>query len=130
MRMQYPRVLFRSDYASGLGLSIYQAKKHRSLQSGRAWPDLFIYEPRVVKGVQYAGLALELKKEGTPLIIKIGPRKGHLTQDPHIREQVLLAKELKARGYYATIAVGFEQAIRVIDWYFGRNPDGQDDLPF
>lgn len=97
-----------------------QAAIHKSLQSSRAWPDLFIYQPTVINGKQYFGLALELKKDKTAVIIKIGERKGHLSADPHIQEQALMLKELNRRGYYANFAVGFDQARKIIDWYFGR----------
>jgi hypothetical protein len=120
LRMQYPHVIFRSDYASGLRLTMFQAATHKSLQSGRAWVDLFLYEPRVVDGVQYAGLAIELKKEGTAIVVTKGPRKGHIVSNPHIQEQVLMIKELKRRGYQAEICCGFRQAITAIDKYMGK----------
>lgn len=125
LRLQYPRAIFRSDYASGLHLTPHQAVVNRSLQSGRAFPDIFIYEPKFINGVQYAGLGLELKREGETIVVKIGPRKGHLTADPHIREQVLMCRALKERGYYATIACGFDEAVSVIDWYFGKSKTEQ-----
>jgi hypothetical protein len=128
LNLQYPRVIYRSDYASGLHLTPNQARIHASMQSGRAFPDLFIYEPKFINGVQYCGLAIELKREGTRIILTTGPRKGHLTSDPHIREQYLLLKELKARGYYATFAVGFDQAVATIDWYFGRKKKSNAEL--
>lgn len=121
LRLQYPQVIFRSDYSSGLHLTEYQAKTHKSLQSSRAWPDLFIYNPQFVKGVQYAGLAIELKKSGTTIVLKTGPRKGHITANPHIQEQVLMLKELKRLGYYATICCGIDEAIKTVDWYFGKS---------
>ena len=123
LRLQFPQAIFRSDYASGLHLKPYQARQHASMQSGRAWPDLFIYEPRAVEGVQYAGLALELKKEGTAIVLKTGKRKGQLVADPHIREQATMLKGLKERGYYAAFAVGFEHAVRVINKYLGKRSD-------
>lgn len=119
--LQYPNAIYRSDYASGLHLTEYQAKKHKAMQSSRSFPDLFIFEPRVVNGVQYAGLGIELKKDGTTIIIKIGANKGHLTANPHIREQVLMLKQLKARGYYTTIAVGFDEFVKTVNWYFGKS---------
>lgn len=125
LRMQYPKVIFRSDYASGLHLTEHQAKIHKALQSNRGWPDLFIYEPRTVKmknGEEryYCGMALELKKEGTTIIVKQGERKGHITSNPHIQRQFLVLKELARKGYYTNFAVGFDEAQRIIDWYFGR----------
>jgi hypothetical protein len=120
LRAQYPHVIFRSDYASGLKLTMNQAVQHKRLQSSRSWPDLFIYEPMQHGDKIYNGLALELKKDGTSVIMKIGPRKGRLSTDPHIQEQAIMLKSLNAKGYYANFAVGFDDAIRIIDWYFKR----------
>ena len=52
--------------------------------------------------------------------MKIGPRKGKLLTDPHIQEQAAVLKALLHKGYYANFAVGFDEAQRIIDWYFGR----------
>lgn len=121
VKLQYPFAIFRSDLDSGRNkASNFQRNRMVAMNSSRAWPDLFIYEPRFINGTQYAGLALELKKAGTTIILKTGPNKGHLTTNPHIREQVLLLKELKKRGYFATIACGFDEAVHTIDWYFGK----------
>jgi len=126
LRLQYPRVIFRSDYASGLHLTPNQARTHKALQSGRAWPDLFIYEPRTVKTKDgerfYCGMALEIKKEGTVIIVTQGERKGRITSDPHIQEQFMMLKALSGKGYYTNFAVGFDEAQKIIDWYMGR-PD-------
>lgn len=116
LRLQYAHVIFRSDYASGLHLTMNQARVHRSLQSGRAFPDLFIYEPS--RG--FHGMALELKKDGTTIILKTGARKGRLTSDPHIQEQAQVINDLRHKGYYADFAVGFDDAVNKINWYFGK----------
>lgn len=123
--IQYPRVIYRSDYASGLHLTPGQAVKHKRMQSSRAWADLFIYAPRKVEDKFYCGLAIELKKQGTTIILKTGPRKGRITSDPHIQEQALLLKELNSLGYYADFAIGFDKAVALIDWYFGKPENGQ-----
>jgi hypothetical protein len=116
LRLQYPHVIFRSDYASGLHLTAHQARLHAAMQSGRAWPDLFVYHPRKVDGQQYAGLALELKKEGTVITLK----NGNMTANLHIREQAAMLDELSKRGYWADFAVGFDDAINKIDHYMGK----------
>lgn len=98
LRLQYPNVLFHSDYGSGVNLTIGQAVMQKRLNGGkRAWPDMFIAEPKVQKtkyvdylngkacsmsDFVYHGLFLELKKDGTklkrekdckkPLKIKVG----------------------------------------------------------
>ncbi len=109
LRLQYPQVLFRSDYASGLKLTMYQAKRHASLQSGRAWPDLMLYEPRG----NFVGLALELKRDGTTIL----KRNGELVSSPHIQEQAHTLKTLAKCGWMGQFAIGFEQAKHFIDQY-------------
>jgi hypothetical protein len=116
LRIQYPNVIFRSDYASGLHLTPYQAKTHASMQSGRAFPDLFIFEPS--RG--FNGMALELKKEGTTIILKTGARKGKVSSNPHIQEQALMINNLRHKGYYADFGVGMDDCLKKIDWYFNK----------
>lgn len=118
LRLQYPHVIFRSDYASGMHLSIYQARNHASMQSCKGWPDLFIYHPSA--SGKYAGLALELKKPGTTVYLKNGPRKGRLTGDLHIQEQAATLQALRNAGYYSDFAVGFDEAVKIIDSYMGK----------
>jgi hypothetical protein len=117
LKLQYPNLIFRSDYASGLQLTINQAAIHKSLQSSRSWPDLFIYKSS--RG--YHGLGLELKREGTVIYLSRGPRKGKLTSDPHIQEQAMMLQELNNLGYFARFGVGFDQCQRIIDWYLNPN---------
>jgi hypothetical protein len=116
IRLQYPHVIFRSDYASGLRLTVNQARIHKSLQSGRAWPDLFIYYPRKVGGRQYAGMALELKKTGT--VIKL--KNNKLTSNPHIQEQYYMLQSLEKVGYWADFGIGIDDCINKIDYYMGK----------
>lgn len=109
LRLRYPTVLFRTDFAAGLHLSLSQAVKHKRLQAGRAWPDLFLAEPRG----KYHGLFLELKRSGTRIFL----RDGSLTANAHIQEQYVALKKLRQRGYRAEFVVGFEEAISLIDSY-------------
>lgn len=109
LKLQYSGVLFHSDFGSGIKLTIGQAARQKRLQSGRAWPDLQIAEPRGDKH----GLFLELKREGTVIIL----RNGQLTADKHVREQHAVLKELIERGYAADFAVGFAAARTAIDKY-------------
>lgn len=127
IRLKYPRVLFRNDLA-GLNLSIAQAGMNKVIQFGRGWPDLFIAEPMVRDGkMLYAGLFLELKAEGTPIIRSkdaAKPLKGEVVLrrkgdffDAHIQEQAEMLLKLAARGYLCKFAVGFFQAQSFIDAY-------------
>jgi len=127
LRLQYPRVLFRSD-AAGLNLSKAQAGMNKAIQYGRGWPDLFIAEPMLRDGkMLYAGLFLELKAEGTPIIRSKDaskPLKGEAVLrrkgdffDAHIQEQAEMLLKLAGRGYLCKFAVGFNQAKAFIDAY-------------
>lgn len=118
IRYQYPDVLFRSD-AAGFKLSVGQAKKMKALNGGiRAWPDLFIAKPKLRQTKDGLpafthGLFIELKKDGT----KILKKDGTLVTDEHIREQFDMLHDLRARGYAAEFACGFDEAKKLIDDY-------------
>ncbi len=108
IRMQYPGVLFNSDLAGSMRLTIGQAVALKSLRSDRGFPDIIIYEP---KG-QYHGLFIELKKDGE----RVTNKKG-FPATPHIAEQFLIIERLKSKGYWAGFAVGFDEAKSLIDLY-------------
>lgn len=111
LRLQYPTVLFHSDFGSGIKLTMGQAAKQKRQNGGRrAWPDMFIAEP----GALYAGLFIELKKEGTRLKKKSGE-----WATPHIAEQAEVLSKLVDKGYLAKFACGFDQAKEIIDGYLG-----------
>jgi hypothetical protein len=80
-----------------------------------------VYAPRKVEGVQYAGLALELKRDGVSIFCKTGSRKGKLVADLHIQEQYYLLQHLGKLGYYADFGVGFDSCKKMIDWYLNSN---------
>lgn len=114
LRQNYPAAIFRTDFTAGrIPLTPNQARQYASLQSGRAFPDIFVFTP----SRQFYGLALELKKDKTTIYVKRGPRKGELTADEHVREQALMLQELNRLGYFARFGVGLEACKRLIDWY-------------
>lgn len=118
LRLQYPNVLFHSDFGSGIKLTPGQAVKQKRQNGGRrAWPDIIIAEPRTItkngNKYHYAGLFIELKREGTRILKK----DGTLVSDEHIREQYDVLIDLERRGYMARFAVGWEQAKQIIDEY-------------
>lgn len=133
LRLQYPDVLFHSDFGSGIKLTMGQAIKQKRLQGGRrSWPDMFIAEPKNVKAEckvitdgdvieeahfleQKYGLFIELKKEGT----RIFKKDGTLVSDAHICEQFDMLEQLRQRGYVAEFACGFDEAKKIIDRYLG-----------
>lgn len=115
LRKEYPGILFRTD-GGGLHLSKTQAIAFASMQYSSGWPDLFI--PVMKRG--YAGLFLELKKEGTAIYKKNNPGKGELVNDAHIRQQAAILNMLNKQGYFGRFAVGESAATKIIDWYFER----------
>ena len=126
LRKNYPDVLFRTDFSSGMKMTPGQAAKHKKFQKSRAWPDLFIAKPEKdvfrdsFSGDKYfeifAGLFLELKAEGTQLYKK----DGTLRKNKHIEEQTEMLNKLIESGYYAKFAVGYDQAIQIITDYLGE----------
>lgn len=123
LRYQYPQVIYRFDLAADLKLTMGQASKHKRLQHYRGYPDLFIAEPADIRitphfepdkrAMHYAGLFIELKREGT----RIFKKDGKLVADEHIREQFDMLHDLRARGYAAEFACGFDEAKKLIDDY-------------
>lgn len=122
LRLQYPNVLFHSDFGSGIKLTKGQAIKQKRQNGGmRGYPDMVILEPRkklISKGehtrlyATFSGLFLELKKEGTRL-----KKKDGTWATEHIAEQANYLQALRDRRYEAYFAVGFEQAKEIIDSY-------------
>lgn len=112
LRMQYPEIMFHSDYGSGIKLTARQAAIQKRQNGGqRGWPDMFIAEPQATSH----GLFIELKKDGT----RIKKKNGEWASE-HIAEQAEVLDRLNFRGYKAEFAVGFEEAKRLIDWYLGK----------
>lgn len=132
IRRQYPGVLFRTDFAAGIKMTQGQANKHKSLQAGRAWPDLFIATsmPRKDKP-DFNGLFIELKKEGTKLKREVDAkkiRKGETILrlagdwwDQHIEEQAAVLQLLGMNGYCVMFCVGFDDTKKAIDRYLAGN---------
>ena len=113
LRLQYPDVMFHSDFGSGTKLTMGQAVRQKRLNGGkRAWPDMFIAEPQPHGRDWYHGLFIELKKEGT----RIKKKNGEWASK-HIDEQAEVLERLEFRGYRAVFAVGFDEAKEVIDEY-------------
>ena len=119
LRLQYPNVLFHSDYGSGIKLTPGQAVKQKRLQGGRrAWPDMFIASATPKMGYKGCfilfGLFIELKRDGTRL-----KKKSGKWANEHIKEQAEILHELREEGYAAEFAVGFDEAKKIIDEYLG-----------
>lgn len=112
LRKNYPDVLFRTDFSSGMKMSPGQAVKHKKFQKGRAWPDLFIAESNTLA----SGLFLEIKAEN----VIVFNMNGKVRKNKHLIEQDKMLKELRKKGYRARFAIGYEQAIFEIQEYLGK----------
>lgn len=116
LRLQYPDVLFHSDFGSGVRLTPSQASIQKRQNGGlRGFPDMFIAQPKVDGVYRCYGLFLELKREDT----KIFKKNGELVADAHIREQAEVLSRLTKLGYWAKFACGFNEAKQIIDEYLG-----------
>ena len=107
IKTNYPKVVFLSD-ASGLKITMGQAVKWSKLKSHRGIPDLVILYPNSI----YHGLMIELKKTGEKIVKKNGEFKTD-----HLKEQDLVLRNLRSCGYYATFAIGFLEAKKIVEKY-------------
>jgi len=103
--------MFTSDL-SGIYLTPGLARKVMNLKSGRGFPDLLIFK----KAKRFNGLFLELKKTGEKLLNKSGVYKTE-----HLKEQAMIISKLNNQDYFACFAIGYVQAIRIIDAYMHDN---------
>ena len=108
IKLRYPNIIFRSD-AGGIRLTMGQAVQFKKLQSGRAYPDLFIAEPRG----KYHGLYIEIKKNDDEYLKK----DGTIRQNEHILEQFAMLLKLEKNGYAAVFGGGFTNCETIIDDY-------------
>ena len=132
---QYPDVQFHSDFGSGVKLSKIQAVTQLR-QNGyrRGWPDMVIAHKSTatirtknggLKQAFYGALFIELKKDGETLYP--GPRAkkrfksidGKEYKTEHLMEQADVLYKLRNAGYAAEFAIGFDEAIKIIDEYLG-----------
>lgn len=109
LKYQYPDVIFRSDFAAGIKMTMGQAVKHKRMQHGKSYPDLFIAEPR--NG--FSGMYLELKKDFS----EVYKKDGSLRDIEHIQEQQKMLWTLQKKGFVAVFACGFNDAKSLIDEY-------------
>jgi hypothetical protein len=107
LRAQYPDVLFHFD-SSGLHHTKTQAGMLKAIQKGKGFPDLMILAPRG----KYHGLFLEIKTDGARIY-----KKDLLPADEHIADQEAWIASLRAEGYEADFARGFDEAKMKIDQY-------------
>lgn len=109
IQFAYPNVIFRSDFAAGMKMSIGQAMMNKRMQSESGYPDLFIAECHHGVG----GLFLEIKNGKD----KVYKKNGDLISNEHIKRQAEMLGRLRNAGYWATFVTSFEEAREIIDKY-------------
>jgi hypothetical protein len=109
----FPKVIYRVDFAAGMKMSIGQAMQNKKLQCSRAYPDLFIAEP---KG-KYCGLFIELKRD----LRAYTKKDGSIRDNTHIQEQKEMLDRLNAKGYKAIFTYGYTNTIaRINEYLYGE----------
>lgn len=127
LKSYHPNVIFRTDFAAGIKLPPWIAKRQKILQWRRGFPDITLYQPARPEGYETFchGLVLEIKAAG----VKLKTRDGRWAED-HFREQYEMLVLLKSRGYAAAFARGYEEICAVFEWYLTgtESLDFGDDL--
>lgn len=113
MNLRHPGVLYHFDL-SGLWTPSHKLRNLYGRLNRRAWPDLFIAKANRKGTMVKGGLFLELKRETTTLYKADGVT---LRANPHHAEQDAVLQALRAAGFKAEFAVGFDEAIKLIDAY-------------
>lgn len=109
LKAQYPNVMFLSDFAAGIKMSIGMASRQSLQKSNHAFPDIMVFEPRGI----YCGLFIEVKKSDD--IFYKGTRTLKLNQ--HTADQFECMQQLIKRGYYCEFGCGFDECKSIIDNY-------------
>ena len=106
------------DMLAGMKLPRAKANLRKELngKTSKGYPDLNIPVPR--RG--FIGLFIELKADGESPYLKDGvtPKK-----DKHTEDQAEVHKYLRSFGHKVEFATGFKEAIKLIDWYLGKEDD-------
>ena len=108
MKLQHPDI-FINGSMGGIYIK-HHSQRLKAKQCGyrKGFPDLFVYEQRIIDGKIKGGLAIELKVKG-----------NYATQ---VQRRTL--EELQTRNFHAKVCTGFDQTIEVIEWYINSSiPD-------
>jgi hypothetical protein len=99
--LQYKGIFYNGS--AGGQYQKYPSQRTKTKLSGykSGFPDLFIYEPRTIDGVQYHGLALELKVKGNYASTN----------------QKKVLQILNDKGYKALVCTDLDATLQAIDDY-------------
>lgn len=112
LMMQYPDVIFNSDIASGMKLTMGQAVRAKAMRSEKGQPDMILLEPRG----GYFGLCMELKNKFSDVFLANG-KISDCKSKQHVRDQAAILERLRNKGYSAMFVCGFVESKFAIDFY-------------
>ena len=112
IKLQYPKVIFRSDIQSAGKLSGQMQNIKQILDPYKGFPDVQVYHR---KG-NYIGLFIELKRLNSGTFLK----DGSLSKSKHVQDQAEMHTYLRSLGYKVEIAEGFEEAKRKFEEYINN----------
>lgn len=127
LRLQYPHVLFHSDFGAGLKLTPGQAAKQKRQNGGRrAWPDLFIAEPRYQEIEAWADI------EGYEGLYKVSDH-GRVKRVDGGTERLIKIQVNQHNGYcYAHLSkdgkVKAHRVHRLVAEHFIENPENKEQV--
>lgn len=126
IKREYPQAILVGDFAAGANLTDGQRQKMMTMRSEDGQPDISLDFPS--RG--FHGLRLELKAEGTVVFKKDGTLRkasytrrfanGTIKRGDHLAEQWATIQKYRELGYYADFIIGFDEAIKIVDWYMCR----------
>jgi hypothetical protein len=114
LKLQYPGLMFFSDFAAGLYLPPVLANIRSMQACDSKFLDLTIL--RACGG--YHGLVLEIKVTTDDLFLK----DGITLKSSHVKEQYQTILKHRADGYYADFGVGFDDITNYINCYLSGRP--------
>lgn len=109
IKLRWPWLYFRIDFAAGLKLPPRIAGMQAKLQKSDSYPDIFFPKPIGA----YFGLYVEFKKDRS----EVFNQDGSMVANPHIRKQWEMLQMLRGLGYKAEWGFGVDNTLQVIDTY-------------
>lgn len=111
IRLRWPFLVWRVDFAAGLKLPPRIAGMQAKLQKSDSYPDLFFPKPIS----PYFGLYVEFKKDRSEVFTK----SGEMVANDHIKKQWQMLQMLSGLGYKAVFGFGVDHTLQVIEDYLG-----------
>ncbi len=111
IKKEYPYLLILGDIA-GAKLSKRSAQQAYDCRTGKGMPDIYIFKSCNF----YDGLAIELKKSNTKILLK----DGSISKKEHIEHQHCMLTRFKDEGWLTGFCVGELDAYETIKSYLNE----------